>query len=107
MAVWGALKSPTLAEEMETVRKVLATRYHALKRALEDENLAYVPFNSGCFALLPVQADCEEIRQRLIREQSVGVIASPAANALRVAFCSMETEELPELVRRIARVLKS
>lgn len=106
MAVLGALQSPTLAAEVEEVRQILSGRYHALKAALRQERLPFVPFNSGCFALLPVEADCEAVRQRLIREQSVGVIAVPSANALRVAFCSMEEEDIPDLVSRIARVVR-
>lgn len=106
VAVLGALKSPTLASEVEHVRQVLEGRYWALKHALDAAELPYYPFNSGCFALLPVQQECEAVRQRLIAEQSVGVIAVPSANALRVAFCSMEAQDIPELVVRLAKVLR-
>ena len=104
--VLEALKSPSLPAEVEKVRRILEGRYQALKAALIAENIPFAPFNSGCFAMLYVQEDCELLRQRLIREQSVGVIAVPQANALRIAFCSMEEEDIPDLVQRIARVLR-
>jgi aspartate/methionine/tyrosine aminotransferase len=102
-AVLGALRSPTIASERAAVHRVLAERYRALKDALRAHGIRAWPFNSGCFALVPVPdaLDCEEVRQRLIREQSVGVIAIPSANALRVAFCSIEAADIPDLVRRI------
>lgn len=107
-AVLAALRSPTLAEEQRRVRAVLEERYWLLRESLERAELPFYPFNSGCFALLPVPEgmDCEEVRQRLIREQSVGVIAIPQVNALRVAFCSIDAPDIPDLVARISRVLR-
>jgi aspartate/methionine/tyrosine aminotransferase len=106
MAVFGALQAPEFKGEVERMRRVLEGRYRLLKATLLEEKIPFVPFNSGCFALLPVKEDCEAVRQRLIREQSVGVIAVPSANALRVAFCSMDAEDIPDLVSRIARVIR-
>jgi DNA-binding transcriptional MocR family regulator len=82
-------------------------RYQALRGAFDAHGLTPFPFNSGCFALLelPPGTDAEEARQRLIRHRSVGVIAVPSANALRVAFCSIEAEEIPDLVDRIVAEL--
>lgn len=106
-AVLAALRSPTLATEQRRVWEVLDERYAVLKDSLERAGLASFPFNSGCFALLPLPAgmECEAVRQRLIHEQSVGVIAIPQVNALRVAFCSIDAQDIPDLVERIARVV--
>lgn len=105
-AVLQALKSPTLEEEQAGVVAVLRERYLALRDALQAHGIHAWPFNSGCFASVPVKEDCEVLRQRLITEQSVGVIAVPSANVLRVAFCSIETEEIPDLVARLAKVIR-
>lgn len=107
LAVLRALSSPSLPDEIAAVRAELAVRYRALRAALDEVGLRAAPFNSGCFALLPLpdHLDAETVRQRLIHEQSVGVIAVPSANALRVAFCSMRAETFPELTRRMVRVI--
>jgi len=102
-AVLGALSSATLAAEHAAVIGVLAARYHALRDALGQRGLEALPFNSGCFALLrlPDGQNAEAMRQRLLKEQSVGVIAVPSANALRIAYCSIEAADIPDLVARI------
>ncbi len=108
-AVLHALESPTLAAEQEAVLSVLARRYRALKAALDEHGVPYWPFNSGCFCLLPLPEGmhAEEVRKRLIVEQSVGVIQIPQVNALRVAFCGIEAEDIPDLVERIGRVINA
>jgi aspartate/methionine/tyrosine aminotransferase len=102
-AVLGALSSETLAMEHAAVVGVLAERYHALRDGLAQSGLEALPFNSGCFALLPLPdgQNAEAMRQRLLKEHSVGVIAVPSANALRIAFCSIEAGDIPDLVARI------
>lgn len=107
-AVLHALQSPTLTEERQAVWRVLDERFHVLDASLRAEGLASAPFNSGCFALLPLppERDCQAVRLQLIEEQSVGVIAIPQVNALRVAFCSIDAGDIPDLVTRIARVLR-
>ncbi len=107
-AVLAALESPTLAAEQAHVLDVLGLRYRALKAALDAHAVPYYPFNSGCFCLLPLPEgmDAEHTRKRLIAEQSVGVIQIPQVNALRVAFCGIEAEDIPDLVERLARVIR-
>ncbi len=102
-AVLGALASDTVEAEQAEVVATLRERYGVLRRSLEAHGLAPWPFNSGCFALLalPDGTNAEEVRQRLIRDRSVGVIAVPSANALRIAFCSIEAADIPDLVERI------
>lgn len=108
-----ALASPDFADEVQRVRSILKSRYQCLKRNLDQAGIAYVPFNSGCFALLPVPEDIpgdptltpsERTRLRLLSEHSVGVISVPP-DGIRVAFCSMEEADIEELVARLARVL--
>ncbi len=102
-AVLGALGSASLDTEQAAVIAVLAERFVALRESLAAHRLDVLPFNSGCFALLPLPdgQEAEAMRQHLLKEQSVGVIAVPSANALRIAFCSIEAADIPDLVARI------
>ena len=106
--VLDTLRSSTLAAERAEIHEVLARRYAALRDALQAHGVATWPYNSGCFALieLPPHLECETMRRRLIEEQSVGVIAVPQVNGLRVAFCSIEAEDIPDLVARIVRGIR-
>jgi aspartate/methionine/tyrosine aminotransferase len=108
VAVLAALRNPNLAAQQEEVVGVLRRRYVALHAALAAEGVDALPFNSGCFALVQLRPgqDAQEVRMRLIHEQSTGVIAVPSANALRVAFCSIDEADIPDLVHRIAAVVK-
>lgn len=106
VAVLTALRSPTLEAEQAAVVEVLAGRYHALREAFATHDLQPWSFNSGCFCSLPVDEDPDQLRHRLIAEQSVGVIAVRQARAIRVAFCAIEAEDVPDLVRRIAAGLR-
>ena len=76
-------------------------------RELRAQKVDAWPFNSGCFAMIRLRPgqDCDAVRRRLIAEQSTGVISVPDANALRVAFCSVEEADVPDLVARIAAVV--
>lgn len=105
--VLAALRDPQLAAQQDEVQGILKRRYLALRRALDAGNVAYWPFNAGCFAMLRLRDDqpAGEMRLRLIREQSTGVIEATGANALRVAFCSIDEVDIPDLVQRIARVV--
>lgn len=106
--VLDTLTSPSLPAERAAMHDILARRYEALREAFAAHDLRAWPYNSGCFALieLPEGMDCETMRHRLIEDHSVGVIAVPQVNGLRVAFCSIEAEDIPDLVARIVRGLR-
>ncbi len=63
------------------------------------------PFNAGCFCLLELRAglDAETVRQRLIEEESVGVV-SQGGRYLRIAFCSIEETAIIPLIQALDRV---
>jgi len=109
--VHSALRRGELQVEFNATMEVLKTRYLALRRALQSNAgvLRPLPFNSAYFALvgLPDHIRAEDARLRLIEEHSVGLIAVPSINALRVAFCSTKAEDLPLIVDRIHRVASS
>jgi aspartate/methionine/tyrosine aminotransferase len=101
----ATLEHAGVEAEIEQVRQVLARRYRALREALERADprlLRPLPFNSGCFALLelPEGLDAEAVRLRLLAEFDTGVVASPPRH-LRIAYCSVAEEAIPELVSRI------
>ena len=71
------------APDVETGARV----ERALRDAFAAHGVEAWPFNSGCFATVPVKGDADALRHHLIDTESVGVIAVKQANALRVAFC--------------------
>jgi aspartate/methionine/tyrosine aminotransferase len=93
--------------EFERLRLLLASRYAALKAALArpTRNWKVFPFNAGCFCLLELRPglDAETIRQKLIHEESVGVV-SQGDRYLRIAFCSIDEEAIVPLVQALDRV---
>jgi aspartate/methionine/tyrosine aminotransferase len=104
-----ALRAPTLEDEVAQVRAALAERYRLLRASLAQADAALLrvlPFNSGCFALLELPEELgltsEQVRLHLLAEHQTGLV-SIAPRYLRIAFCSVAAEDLPELVRRIER----
>ena len=112
MVALTALRSASLDEEVERVRQILASRYRRLRELLarlDGRRARVLPFNSGCFALLELTAEegrsSDSIRRVLLENYGTGLI-SIAPNYLRIAFCSIAEESLPELVHRIGLALE-
>jgi aspartate/methionine/tyrosine aminotransferase len=105
--VMRGLATSTLEGTFQQRRAVLARRWSRLRECLEASGLPFYPFNSAFFALLPLPPDrsADELRQRLLHEHSVGVISFPEENMIRLAYCSLHEDDIPELVTRLARVL--
>lgn len=106
-----ALASPDLEEAIAARRAIITERYRALRGAVTahaDSGIVPFPFNAAFFALfrLPDGVDADAVRRRLIDEESVGVVAAPAFNALRVAYCSTDVSTIEPLVEAIARVVR-
>ena len=89
------------------LRQILERRCLKLKEALQapTEHWKVYPFNAGCFCLLLMREglNAEEIRQKLIHDESVGVV-SQGERMLRLAFCSMKEESVEPLVAALRRV---
>jgi aspartate/methionine/tyrosine aminotransferase len=100
------LADPRHRGEAERIRLILEERYRALKQALSkgSRHWTVLPFNSGYFCLLKLREgiDAEELRQKLIKEESVGVI-SHGSDHIRLAFCSLRKEDVGELVEALER----
>ena len=108
--VGAALGDPGLDAAFEALRQQLAARWSALRSGLatlDDPRVKVQPFNSAYFALLQLGGglDAESFRVRLLADHGVGAIAFPEANALRLAYCSIAAERLPELVTRLKAAL--
>jgi aspartate/methionine/tyrosine aminotransferase len=105
--VLQALKSEKTGAEIEEIRMRLGARYRVLKDALATINrklLRPLPFNSGCFALLELDQStgliADDVRRHLLDHHDAGLIAIGDRH-LRIAFCSVRRDALPELVRRL------
>jgi aspartate/methionine/tyrosine aminotransferase len=103
-----ALRDPGLDDAIAERLALMDSRYRTLKdilRRLDPARFHVRPFNASFFVLIdlaePVQA--ETVRRHLLSEQSIGVIAFPSTNALRLAYCSLDARQLPELVDSIAK----
>lgn len=102
-----ALRHPDITQMVENIRLTLEGRYRILKEALtqvDPKLLRPLPFNAGCFALveLPPHLDPERVRQRLLTHHDTGLI-SVAPRWLRIAHCSIASDMIPELVRRMEK----
>lgn len=99
------LSDPRLADDVAARLVMLRRRWAVLNEALlaaRSDKLEPFPSNSGVFAMVGLHGvDAEALRVRLIHEFSVGTIALPSVNALRIAFCSVPEAKLGELVRRL------
>lgn len=105
-----ALRDPGLEAAFEERRRTLERRYRALREGLavsRSDRVVPCPFNSAFFALLRLspEVSAEDLRRRLIDEHSVGTIAFPEDNALRIAYCSIHEDVVPALVERIGKAL--
>jgi len=107
--VLQALQDPQLEVAVQARFQVMRDRYLALKAAFAEvrsDRLLPYPFNAAFFMLLRLEGlNSDVARRRLIDEMSVGTIAFADPNALRIAHCSVDVADIPELVDRIVRTL--
>ncbi|MDP2816186.1 MAG: aminotransferase class I/II-fold pyridoxal phosphate-dependent enzyme [Rectinemataceae bacterium] len=101
-----ALGSPGYDEQKKTYRAILESRYRALKTWLAQNGLpdclTALPFNSGYFMSFECSGiSAETLRIKLLDEKGIGTI-SMQDKYLRVAFSSVEAEDIPELCTEIS-----
>jgi aspartate/methionine/tyrosine aminotransferase len=97
--------------EFVALREQLTMRYRALRDAVaccDNPRFVRFPFNAAYFALIGLTPDvsAEAVRQELLAQRSVGVIAIDAVNALRIAYCSTRVEDLAEIVGHIDEIVR-
>lgn len=101
-----ALEDPGLEAAIAGRLAELRERYLALKAACDGlpESIVPLPFNGAYFATFRIRGvDAEALRQWLITEASVGVVALPEENAIRVAYCSTTADDQAGIVAAIVR----
>ncbi len=99
--VLKSLQSTSLDDEVKEIRGLLYRRYQALKKAMDERNLPYFPFNSAFFVLVRTPNDAEEMRQYLLT-QGVGVVSVPSERAIRVSYSTVSVESIPQMINIIA-----
>ena len=99
--VLAALQDARLDDEIQSVLALLGKRYRLLRDSLQRHDVRVVPFNSGCFALVPTKSPSEDVRKALLRE-GIGVVALDDHRSIRLAYCSVADEDIESLVAGIA-----
>ncbi len=113
--VHQALASGRAEAEVAAIRDRLGQRCRILQEALaatDPDLLRPMPCNSGCFALIelgpaPARAgiEADAVRRHLLDRHDTGLI-SIGSSFLRIAFCSVHRDALPELVRRLEQAVR-
>ncbi|MBN1457934.1 MAG: phosphoenolpyruvate carboxykinase (GTP), partial [Armatimonadetes bacterium] len=106
----NALVSEKLAAEQAEKRGVLQARAKEAHRILGSSEFADVwdpyPFNAGYFMCLKLKhVDAEAYRKHLLDKHGIGVIADGESD-IRVAFSSVELDQLPELYATMAEAAR-
>ncbi len=101
-----ALEAPGYDQQKKTYRDILESRYRAMKNWLATSGcpacLSPLPFNSGYFMSFEcLGISAEALRIKLLDESGIGTI-SMQDKYLRVAFSSVEAEDIPALCDEIA-----
>ena len=102
------LRDPDLEAAFAERVAMMGRRARTLRDALEahrSERFNPLPSHGAFFALVQLDQDPDAVRERLVRDYSTGVISFASAQSLRIAFCSMTEDGIPELVRRIVASL--
>jgi aspartate/methionine/tyrosine aminotransferase len=98
-----AMRSPDYGGEKQRVFAVLKKRYQRSREILGSLKgpLRVLPFNSGYFLCFDAKdLGAERLRQKLLKEKGIGTI-SIQDRYLRVAYSSVEVEDLEELYTTI------
>lgn len=105
-----ALEFKGYEDQKARYRAILEGRYKALKAAISKAELpdAFIPlpFNSGYFMSFECRGfSAEQLRIRLLNNHGIGTI-SMQDKYLRVAFSSVEEEDIPDLLEKILLVVR-
>ncbi len=106
-----ALDSPGYEEQKARFRAILAERYRQVRDFLARTKLPAclrpLPFNSGYFMSFECPGiSTEALRLKLLDEKGIGVI-SMQDRYLRVAFSSVEADQIADLYTEILRAAQS
>ncbi|MBQ3838232.1 MAG: aminotransferase class I/II-fold pyridoxal phosphate-dependent enzyme, partial [Treponema sp.] len=97
-------ESEEFEEQKIEYRAVLEERYGKVRAFVNSHSSKVVeplPFNSGYFMSFEVKGkDAEELRKKLLHEYGIGTV-SIDSHTLRVAFSSLEAEQIDEVYATI------
>ncbi len=105
-----ALQYPGYEEQKARYRKILEGRYKAMKSYLAShelpESLVPLPFNSGYFMSFECRGiSAEKLRVALLEKLGIGTI-SMQDKYLRIAFSSVEEDQVPALLDAVVATAK-
>ncbi|RKD24370.1 hypothetical protein BEP19_08220 [Ammoniphilus oxalaticus] len=108
--VLKALQAPDYEKQKQEKYGIIKERANKVKEVLDsgkyDDAWDYYPFNSGYFMCLNLKkVEAETLRNHLLDQYQVGTIALGKTD-LRVAFSSVEVEDIEELFADIYKAVK-
>ncbi len=108
--VFQAMQAPGYAEQKQRNYETLKARASKVKRVASDERYKrywdVYPNHAGYFVCLRLKSgNAETVRQRLLAEHGIGIIAL-GETALRVAYSCLDESEIEAVFAEIARVIE-
>jgi aspartate/methionine/tyrosine aminotransferase len=104
-----ALNDPHYESEKAEAFTILESRYKRTREVIdsfaEDSPLQPLPFNSGYFMTFRYAGDAEKLRVHLLNTYGIGTISIQEVY-LRVAYSSVELEDIDELLRTIEKAAR-
>lgn len=105
-----ALNDPAHNKQKIELRQMLQRRYDAVKNFVSTHKssvLEPLPFNSGYFMSFSVKTNnAEDIRKKLLKDKGIGIIQI-TPNTLRVAFSSIDEQNIEEVYTAIYEVAEA
>lgn len=107
-------KRDAVVAERKKAIDVLTRRYQMLQEALSKISLAHIevdPFQGGFFCFINLRPEsglkASEVCDHLLKQYQVGTVPleSGDINGIRVAFCSVEEEDLPTLCESLEKAV--
>ena len=104
-----------LLDERQRTVDLLKRRYETLKDELgkiDTEFVTVEPFHGGFFCFVNLRPEsglrATDVANHLLDEHGVGTVPfeSDTMNGLRIAYCSVDREDLPELCRSLAQTVE-
>jgi DNA-binding transcriptional MocR family regulator len=105
----------TIVEHREKIRKLLASRYKKINEELSgiESDIISVDPNAGGFFLFvnldPDQIGATDFADHLLKNYKAGVIPIEKPeiniNGIRIAYCSIDEQKIPEFINRIKEAL--
>ncbi len=103
-----------LMEERRRTFEVLKGRYRTLKHELgkmDTEGVTVEPFQGGFFCFVTLKPEsglrATDVANHLLDAHGIGTVPfdGDRMNGIRIAFCSVDRTDLPELCRRLAQTV--